>query len=433
MHFSALCDIQEHMSRKPLGLRFIVTATLLGNTLAWYDVATFGFLAPILTRLFFPVTDVWTFPLLAMMAVAFGSILRPAGGIFFGYIGDRYGRRVALLTTVFAVSLPTLILGLLPTYSAIGISATILFVVMRLLQGLSAGGEFPAAITFLVESSSRKNRGFIGSFAYFGVALGICLGGLDFFFLHTHFTEETFAVWGWRSMYILGSLLGWVAFWLRFKLRETPIYQEILEAHDIVQHPIKMLFQKHKKAMAKLIGIETLETLGFNLTITFLVIYVTEVLKLSIQEAIHLNLIFLTVLVVSIPLAGLLSSRIGPKKLAVRAAWSYFLLSIPLFWLMEFDTLRFLCPMGLAILVALYMAPMPALYCELFPTKVRNSGIGVAFNLAVGLIGGFAPLLALVAISYTGLKMAPGIILMIGSLISLATLHSIKHESLSNA
>ncbi len=418
------------MLQKPLSLRFVVTATLLGNAFEWYEAATFGFVAPILMSLFFPITDIWTFPLLTLMAFAGGHILRPVSGLFFGYISDRYGRKVTLLISIACASLTSFIIGFLPTYWHIGISATILFIVMRFLQGLAAGAEFPTAVTFLVESSPKPKQGFIGSFAYFGVALGLSLGGLDFFVVQSHFTEEAFAKWGWRSMYLLGGVLGLVAFWLRSKLHETSIFLSMQKSHENTRHPIKLLFYKHKKALGKLIGIEILETLGYNLTISFFVIYLTVILKLSFQEATHLNLLFLITLVISIPFAGLLSSKIGPKKLAIYAAWAYFILSLPLYWLLGFDTFRILSSILLGAMVGFYMAPMPVLYCDLFPTKVRNSGIGFGLNLAIGLLGGFGPVLALGLIRSTGFKLAPGVILMIGALISLATLRSIKYESL---
>lgn len=409
------------MSQKPLKLRYIVSATLLGNTLEWYDAAIFGFLAPILIGVFFPFTDIWSFPLLAIFIFASGHILRPLGGLVFGYISDKYGRRITLLATIASISVPTFILGVLPAYASLGITATVLFLAMRILQGLSTGGEFPAVITFLYESASTKQRGFIGSFAFFGVALGVCLGGLDFYFLHSHLKGDSFSLWGWRSMYILGSLLGGIAFWLRYRLRETPVFRDLRISHEIARHPIGLLFRDHKKAMGKLIGVETLETLGFNLTISFLVIYLTTVLGLPLQEAIHLNLIFLASLVIAIPIAGFLASRIGPKKMAMYAAWAYFFLAVPIYGLFEHELLRLAGAIGLGGLVGLYMAPMTSVYCGLFPSRVRNSGLGFALNLAISLIGGFAPVVALGISRYTGVHMVPAYMLMVGSLVSLST------------
>jgi len=413
------------MPRKPLNLRFAVIATLLGNTLEWYDAATFGFLIPVFTKLFFPETENWIATLHLTLIFVLGAITRPLGGIIFGFIGDRYGRKNALIASVLLMTFPTLIIALLPSYLQIGVAATIILSVMRLLQGVAAGGEFPGVVTFLTESSRPTKRGLYGSFAYFGVTLGVFLGGLDFLFLNIHYSPEAFFTWGWRSIYFLGAIIGGIAFFLRRRLHETPPFQEIRESHEILKDPLLCLLSEHKKKLAKLMGIEILETFGFNLIISFSIIYFSNILHLSFSQAIRLNLLCLFFLLIAIPFAGWLADKIGIKKMATLGAWGFLLFSFPLYWISQFASFQIITATGFGLLLASYMAAMPAIYSSLFPAKTRFSGIGIGYNFTVALTGGCSPMVAYVLIRYTGQHFVPAFFLMAGAVISLLTLRTI--------
>ena len=414
------------MAKKPLSLRFIVTATLLGNTLEWFDFATFGFLIPIFAKLYFPENGSWQALMHTMGAYYFGTLSRPIGGILFGFIGDRFGRRFALLSSVLLMTVPVFLISILPTYAQIGIAAPLILYLLRLFQGIAAGGEFPGTVTFLFESATPQMRGFYGSFAYLGVGLGILLGGTDFFIFGTHFNEEAFASWGWRSIFFVGALLGLCAFLMRRKLQETPVFKTMRHSHETLQDPIWVLLKKHKMTLVKAAGITILETTGFNLIIPFSLIYLTAFLRVPYAEAIGLNLLLLACLVALVPLAGKLASKVGPKRLAVWTAWAFLIFSGPIYKMMQFEQLRILGSICLALLLAGYWGSNPAILAELFPGSVRFSGIGIGYNMTVGVIGGICPILALDIMHRTGSMMIPAVMLMLAAIISLITFRTIR-------
>ncbi len=418
------------MSRNPISLKFVIVATLIGNTIEWYDVATYGFLVPLFSKLFFPDSSEIVALMKTLAVFAFGHMLRPLGGILFGYLGDRFGRRNALISTVIFMTFPVFLISLLPTYWQIGAAASWLLTFARLLQSIAAGGEFPGAVAFLVESAPAGKKGFYGSFVYFGVVLGVFLGGLDFYLLGSHLSEQNFEEWGWRILFIVGGVLGLIAFFMRRKLHETPSFQGIRESHEILHDPIKNLLFKYKRGILQLIGIEILETLGFNVIVSFSVAYHNKILNLPLSDAIGLSLLGLLVLLMVIPLGGILTMKFGSRKLAMVVAWGFILLSIPLFWLIQQDSYRVLAEIVLTMLLGTYMASMPAIYAELFPTKVRYSGIGIGYNVTVAAMGGFTPLFSLALIQQTEWMISPALLLMGGAVVALITLKGIHHRVL---
>lgn len=417
------------MKPKPISFRFTLLATFLGNTFEWYDHAAFGFLLPLIATLFFPPEHHLLAISFSMLAFALGSVLRPVGGFIFGYIGDRYGRRISLLLTIFLITVPVFILGVLPTYVEIGIAAPIILLVMRLIQGISVGGEFPGVVTYLYEASPPKKRPFYTSFVFFGVACGLFLGGTDFYFLSHHLTPEQLHAWGWRSVFIFGALLGVVTFFLRRKLHETAIFNKMHEQHETLRDPIRTLFRQHRKSLLQLVGIEVLETVAYNLIIPFSIIYLTEFMHLSFDDSLHWGLVRILTLIAAIPLAGYIASKIGPRRHAILAAWAFLLFSLPCYLLVQHEAFRFVGVVGLAVMLGFYMAPIATMYCGFFPANVRFSGVGIGFNMTIAVLGGFIPLISFVMIRHTGNVLIPAFFLMGSALVSLLTLRKIKSHS----
>lgn len=413
-----------------MSFRFIISATLLGNTLEWYDFATFGFLIPIFAKLFFPFSDAWSSLLHTMIAFYMGTMMRPIGGAVFGYIGDRYGRRIALILSVSLMTIPVALISALPTYLQIGYAAPLILIMMRMLQGLAAGGEFPGAMTFLVESAPIRKRGFYGSFAFFGALVGIVIAGADFFLFSSDFDDSTFIQWGWRIVFIIGAILGLISFLMRRKLHETDVFRNMRESHEILRDPIKELFVKHKIGLLKLSGIVILKTIAFNLIIPFSIVHLTEIAGLPFRQALLLNVVRLCVLVLVIPLAGKLTEKIGSNRLAVISAWGFLIFSIPLYMLTHEPNLRIFGSIGLAILLGSYLASLPATIFTLFPSKVRFSGIGIGYNLTIGIFGSAAPIAALTAIHAYGNHMIPAYLLMGSAAIALLTLRKVHEHPL---
>ncbi len=415
------------MSQKPLSLRYIVIATLLGNTLEWYDLATMGFFVPLFSQLFFPNHDAHQALIFTMLVIFCGMITRPFGGILFGYIGDRFGRRAALLVSISLMSIPVLFIGLLPTYWQIGVAAPILLFFLRLLQGVAAGGELPGAFVFLYESSTPPLRGFYGSFGFFGVGLGLFLGGICFFYLQTYFDPKNFAAWGWRVIFLTGAILGLCIFFMRQKLHETPAFKRMHELHETLHDPIWQLLKKYKKNLLQALAISFLEAAAFNLTIPFSLIYFTNVLNHSFSRALHMNLLCIFVLIATMPLSGKLASKIGPLKFLTCSCWAFLISAIPLYQLMHFKLGLVLVPFAFALMLSCFWGAMPAVIAGLFPSVVRFSGVGLGYNLMVGMIGGSCPLIALYFIDKIGLAAAPGILLSIAALIAIIALKTVHN------
>lgn len=415
------------MSNRTLRPGLVISATLLGNTLEWFEYLSFAFLAPILAKVFFPEADSLHALSHTMAGFFFGYLLRPIGGLVFGYIGDRYGRKSALVASILLMSFPTLGIGLLPTYAQAGAAAIALLLGMRLLQGLATGGEFPSSMTFLVESAPPHKRSLYGSFAYVGMICGVLLGGLDYFLLHRFFPESLYT-WGWRLAYIFGALLGCLAFVLRTRLHETHPYENLKESHEVLKHPLATLFRTHKVPILKTIGVQALQSVSFNLFISFSIVYFSEILHLPSKHASFLNLIFLITLLIALPLAGKLSCWMGPKKLMIYSAWGHLLFSPILYWTLQSPLYRHIGLFAIGLLASSYIAPSVVLICELFPVRVRLSGLSLGYNLSVAFFGGTAPLLALSLIRSTGLAIAPAFLIMAAAIISLLTLRTVDHR-----
>jgi MHS family proline/betaine transporter-like MFS transporter len=415
------------MATKTLRPSLVIFATLIGNTLEWFEYLSFAFLAPVFAVNFYSEKDSWHSLVYAMMGFSLGYLFRPVGAIIFGFVGDRYGRKMALILSIVLMSIPTLVIGFLPTYAQIGFAAVILLSTMRLIQGIATGGEFPCSMTFLVESAPPHYRTLYGSFAYVGMVLGVLIGGADYFIL-SHFFPDSIYTWGWRSVYIFGALLGFLALFLRSKLHETYPFQRLKETHEILKVPLINVLQKHKLGILKLFGLQLLQTIDFNLLVSFSIIYLTKFLHLSDIQAAKMNMTFLIALILTVPLAGWIAKFTGAKRIMTYSAWAHVLLALPLYWMLQIEALRIFSLIVLGILSGSYMGPSISFYCDMFPARVRLSGLALGYNLTVALGGGFSPVAALWVIHHTGFLIAPALFMVGGAICSLLFLRTMHHS-----
>ncbi len=417
-------------SRPRLNLRLTLSATLLGNTLEWYDYITYGFLVPVYSVVFFSAESHRLALFLALMIYAIGSFARPLGGILFGFIGDRWGRKTALISSVFLMTLPVIVISIMPSYAQIGVAAAYLLSAMRFLQGISAGGEYSGISVFLIESSPIRERGYFGSFVYLGVVFGLLIGAIDYMFLTMEIGTAALYEWGWRIPGIIGGFIGCTAFYLRRYLHETPLYHRCQSLKEVKLFPLAAIFMRHKRALLQIFGITVLETIAFNLLIIFSLTYLTHTLKMPFKIAMMLNLFQLFILGICLPIAGKLASRYGSRKVAFYAALGFLLFSYPLFALITIPSLFAQCIglCGLAFLLAAYCAPMPLLCCDLFPTSVRYSGIAFGYNATIAIIGGTAPLFTFYLIERFRMANAPAFCIMGAALISALVLMNMKNQ-----
>ena len=385
-------------------MKKIVLSSMIGNGLEWFEFALYGNFVAIIGSLFFPASSPMTQLLAAFSVFASGCFMRPVGALLFGYIGDKFGRKKALSTAIIMMSIPTALIGVLPTYEDIGIASTIILVIIRLTQGLSLGGEFSGSIAFLIEHSPKKVRGLSGSTAMVSMNIGILLGLLTGIILKKILTPEQFLSFGWRLPFLMGLLIGFVGFYIRSKLHESPVYIKAKSSGKISIFPAKIICKYYLDKLFIGVALYITVCIPFHAQIIFLKPYMTNILNYTASDAMIVSFVSISVSTILMPLFGYWSDVVGRHKALTYACVGFILLSYPVFWLIHTGNVESACIGGIIFgaLVGAYMAPMPATLAELFPTKVRYTGVGLSFNISVALFGGTLPAIATKAIEFTG-------------------------------
>jgi MFS transporter, MHS family, proline/betaine transporter len=389
--------------------RKAVVAGTFGNIMEWYDWAIYGYFAPVIGKLFFPSADPLASLLLTFAVFAIGFIMRPLGALIFGPYGDRVGRKKALSLAVILMGASTFIMGILPTYSQIGIAAPILLVLARLLQGLSAGGEWGSGTSFIVEYAPSNRRGFFGSWQQFSTGGGLLLGSITAALLTSAFAPDTLNAWAWRIPFVLGIVVGVIGLYLRLRIEETPKFQSVAKSEKVSKTPLIETFKKHPKEIFIAMGFTVHWTASYYLLLTYMPTYITKVMKLPMNLALISNVVVIIFFISIIPVMGYLSDRFGRKPLLLVSTIGFAILAYPLFSVMADAGLGMiiLCQMILAVFIAAFSGPGPAAIAELFPTEVRASALSVGYNIAVAAFGGTAPFIATYLISATGNNLSP--------------------------
>ena len=395
-------------------------AGIVGNVLEWYDFAAFGFLAPYIAIAFFPSDNEFAGLIKTFAIFAVGYLMRPLGAILFGHIGDRVGRREALLLSVIMMIVPTILLGMLPTYAAVGITAPILLLLLRLIQGLSIGGEFTASATFVSELAPEGRKGLHASLTMLGAILGILLGSGVAMVLSDTLGEEAMTAWAWRLPFLMGIILGAVAFWMRRSMSSSPEMSDIHAGKDDREHPLIEVLKNHRPAVLRLSSVVLMQGASFYVVFVWLSTYLKEIVEQPVSNPLLLNTIGLTCLLPVIPLAGWLSDRFGRRALLMTAGIGILLCSWPLFIVFQQgdDGMILVGLVIFALLIGMAQGPTPAMMTELFPPEVRLTGIGIGYNVTLALFGGTAPLISTWLISATGTTIAPAFYLMAAAAIS---------------
>jgi len=396
-------------------------AGIVGNVLEWYDFAAFGFLAPYIAIAFFPSDNEFAGLIKTFAIFAVGYLMRPLGAVLFGHIGDRVGRREALLLSVIMMIVPTILLGMLPTYAAVGITAPILLLLLRLIQGLSIGGEFTASATFVSELAPQGRKGLHASLTMLGAILGILLGSGVAMVLSDTLGEEAMTDWAWRLPFLMGIILGAVAFWMRRSMSSSPEMSDIHAGKDDREHPLIDVLKNHRPAVLRLSSVVLMQGASFYVVFVWLSTYLKEIVQQPVSNPLLLNTIGLACLLPVIPLAGWLSDRFGRRALLMTAGIGILLCSWPLFIVFQQgeDGMILVGLVIFALLIGMAQGPTPAMMTELFPPEVRLTGIGIGYNVTLALFGGTAPLISTWLISATETTIAPAFYLMAAAAISL--------------
>lgn len=385
-----------------------IISTLIGQVLEWYDFYVYGALAAVIAELFFPANKPVIGLISAFAIFAVGFFLRPLGGLIFGYAGDKYGRKKIFVITLLLMSISTALVGLLPVYSQVGIMAPIMLVCLRLVQGLSVGGESAGSIVYLIEHVPKRRKAFLTSLILVAATAGWLLASLISATLNYFMTREQFYSWGWRVPFILGTLTGIIGLILRFRAKETPIFEKMRETGSISKNPIKELFLNYKKHAAALFIFTSSGTLFNYILIAYLPVYFNKVGKIPLSTALFLSSLATVAIMILIPLMGLLIDRIGTRiPLLLSNAGMFLCAPLMFYWgALGNANLAALAMLIGAILLSLYACYYP-IVGEWFPGPIRSTGASIIYNLSAALIGGTAPLISTLLIHGTGSIFAP--------------------------
>jgi MHS family proline/betaine transporter-like MFS transporter len=411
--------------------RRAIIAGTVGNILEWYDFGVYGYLVSTISTQFFPTDDPLSSLLLTFAVYGVGFVTRPLGSILFGIYGDRVGRRAALSVVIFMMAISTLLIGLLPTYGQVGILAPILLTLVRLLQGLSAGGEWGGSTAYLVEFAPPGRRGFIGSWQQVSVGAGFLLGSLSAALIAQLLSPSDVAAYGWRIPFLLGVLVGGVGAYLRWNLSDTPSFVALEERGAVSKAPLIEAFTVERKATLTIFGMTLHNTVAYYIPIVYMTNYIRTAGGLSGTQAMWIGTACLSVFVVLIPIWGALSDRIGRKPLLLLSAGGYIVLSFPLLMMASSGSvaLAFAAQLIMIVFLSFFSGPCPAAYAELFPTRVRYTALSVGYNTAVAIFGGFAPFISTWLIKLTGSNLAPGYYLMAAATISFVVILRIRETA----
>ena len=380
----------------------VIFAGLIGNVMEWYDFAVYGYFAVVIGHRFFPAEDP-AIPLIAAFgAFAAGFLVRPLGGLLFGRIGDLVGRKRALTLSVLAMAIPTVLIGCLPTHDAIGIAAPIAIVVLRIVQGLSVGGEYTNSLIFLAEHAKPGRRAMTSIWGMWGATAGILLGSGVGSVITEVLTESQISSWGWRLPFLAGALVAITGYLVRRSIHaETPVGK--------TTRPVMDTFGKYRYAVLRVALLNVGFGVSFYAAFVYAVTYIKSIDKLSAEIAFNLNTASMALLLLILPLAAWLSDRFGRKPLLIAGSMILTFGAIPLFHLIHTTdpVVIFLGETGFVLAIGLISGGLVAANVELMPVAVRCTGLAFAYNASIGWFGGTTPLIAAWLITTTGNPIIP--------------------------
>ena len=367
-----------------------IIACIIGNILEWYEFSLFAFLSPVIASLFFPDKNGVVSLLSTLLVFAAGFVVRPLGSIFLGHLGDRIGRAKTLKLTILLLSISSVLTGLLPTYAQSGIIAPILLVICRLIQGFCIGGEFAGSMIYLSESANGKHRGFISSMTNNGSNFGVLLAVVACTSMSGMISAENLSAYGWRILFISGGILGLTGLWLRRDLAESDTFLNLKRNLPEKYFPLKHVFQHERKRMLQVFLLLFISACGSYTLMGFISTYLHEFLGVPLYQAYKMQTFFIIFSLAILPIFASLSDKIGRKNILYFSISGYFIFTLPIFWYLQVHQAWWLL-LPLVIFYSAEQAVTPVAIVEMFPGKGRYTGISMAYNICMALVGGFSP------------------------------------------
>jgi MFS transporter, MHS family, proline/betaine transporter len=390
------------------------TATAIGNLVEWYEYGIYSYTAAIIGAQFFPEGGGTTALLFAFAVFAISFFFRPLGGLIFGSIGDRLGRKKILVITILIMSLSTAAIGLIPNYGSIGVMATVLLIILRIAQGLAAGGEYTGASVFMNESSPANRRGFFTSLLESGSLLGYILGSVFVAILTSVLSSEDMASWGWRIPFICSLPLALVGMYVRTKIDDTPEFKKMKAENTLSKNPLLEMFSTARKPLLISFLVVAFANGAYYTLLTYLPSYFETQVGLSTKESMIVTTLGMVLMLILIPIFGVLSDRYGKKPFLLLSAGLTVLTAIPIIAYVSSGA-----PSGplvgyfaLDIIVAIFIGVFPSTLPMLFPNRVRNTAYGASYNVSTAIFGGGAPFIITALETSTGNLLMPAFFLM---------------------
>jgi len=401
----------------------VIAAASIGNALEWFDLIIYGFFAVTISKLFFPAGNETVSLMLTLGTFGVSFFMRPLGAIVLGVYADKAGRKAALTISIVMMMGGTLLIAVMPTYQSIGVLAPVGIIIARLIQGFSAGGEFGSATAFLAEHGANR-RGFYSSWQAASQGLTTLLAALAGASLTSILTPEQVLSWGWRVPFVFGLLIGPVAYYIRRRVDETPVFL----AAETTQSPLTDTFSSQKQRLLLAVGAVVVGTVATYL-ILYMPTYAVKQLGIPPSAAFAATIATGVTQMVGAPLFGHLSDRRGRTGIMIGAAAIFLVFTYPVFRFLEIHpTLGVLVCVQVffGVAISAYFGALPALMSELFSTQTRTTGMSLGYNIAVTMFGGFAPFIVTSLISVTGNQLAPSFYLIAAAAISLVALMRVR-------
>ena len=411
-------------------LRKAIGASAIGNATEWYDYGVYAAASVYLTQAFFP-GEFGTVGTMLGFAISF--VLRPLGGMVWGPIGDRIGRKSVLAMTILLISGATALIGLLPTHASIGFWAPVLLILLRVIQGFSTGGEYGGAATFMAEYAPDNKRGKYGSFLEFGTLAGFCGGTLFVLLLQLALSDSQMDQWGWRIPFLLALPMGLIGLYLRSQMEDTPVFQELEQDNEIEGSAwtrFKDLLINYRRPIITMFGLVIALNVANYTLLAYQPTYLQNTIDLSETSASVVNLIGQLVMMLLIPFFGWWSDSTGRKPMWWGSLIGLFVLALPLYWLMgQGFAWAIVAFVILGVLYIPQLATISATFPAMFPTQVRYAGFAISYNVATAAFGGTAPLVNDAVVESTDWNLFPAVYMMGACAIGMVALVFLKETA----